>query len=58
VRSRQRHAEFRGVLSQRAGLIAAELGVKGADADLLLAQVLGEDAADLAVADETDMPTV
>src|SRR5665213_1036028 len=39
-----------------AGLIAAELEVVGGDLNILLAQVLGEDAADLAVADEAHIP--
>ena len=34
-----------------AGLFAAELDIVGADLDILLAQVLGQDTADLAVAD-------
>ena len=46
------------MLAQWTGLIATELGVIGADVDVLLAKVFGQDAADLAVADEADMPTV
>jgi hypothetical protein len=45
------------MLSQRPGLIAAELDVMGADGHVLLPQVFGENAADLAIADEADMPT-
>ena len=46
------------MIPQRPGLIAAELDVIGADLEVLLPQVFGEDTADLAVADEADMPTV
>ena len=46
------------MIPQGPGLIAAELDVIGADPDVLLPQVFGENAADLAVADEADMPTV
>ncbi len=46
------------MVAQGRGLVAAELDVIGADLDVLLAQVLGEDAADLAVTDETHMPLV
>ena len=52
------NAEGSRMIPQRSGLIAAELDVVGADLDVLLAQVLGQDAADLAVADETHMPVV
>jgi hypothetical protein len=46
------------MLAQRTRLIAAELDVIGADVDGLFAKVFGQDAADLAITDESDMPTV
>ena len=42
--------------AKAACLIAAQLDVVGGDLDVLLAQVLGEDAADFAIADEADVP--
>jgi hypothetical protein len=53
---RQRDAVGRGVIAQRIGLIAAELDVVGTDFDVLLAQVLGQDTAHFAIADEADIP--
>ncbi len=38
--------------------VASSLTVEGADADPAAAQILGEDLADLAVADEADAPSV
>ena len=58
MRSQQRNANSRGVIAQRAGLIAIELEIVGADLHVLLAQVFGQDAADFAVADEADVPLV
>ena len=58
MRRTQRHAEFRRMILQGAGLIAAELAVIGADLDVLLAQILGEDSSDFAVADESNVPLI
>src|ERR1700754_2398401 len=45
------------MLAQRAaGLVAAQLDIVGGDFDILLAQIFGEDTADLAIADEADIP--
>ncbi len=46
------------MIAQRSSLFAIELDIVGTDLDVLLAQVLGQDAADLAVADETHVPLV
>src|SRR5487761_2168835 len=57
VRRGQGDAMLACVIAQRlAGLIAAKLSVVSADLHVLLAQVLGEDAADFAVADKTYVP--
>src|SRR3984885_533869 len=57
MRGRQRHAMLPGVVAQRAAaLVAAKLDVISGDLDLLLAQVFGEDAPDLAIADQADIP--
>jgi hypothetical protein len=45
----------RGVFAQRLAIGAIELEVVGADGNTLGAQVLGQDAADFAVADECDL---
>src|SRR5690606_10517354 len=56
-RAGERHAVRAGVLAQRAFAGGAELDVVGADLrDAAHAQVLGEDAAHLAVAGEADAP--
>jgi hypothetical protein len=45
------------MIAQRtAGLIAAQLDVEGRDLYLPLSQIFGQDAADLAIADEADIP--
>ena len=46
----------RGVVAQPARLFSLQLDVIGANRDVLRAQILGEDAADLAVADDADAP--
>src|SRR5581483_11504312 len=46
-----------GVIAQRlSALVAAQLDVVGRDAHVLKAQVFSEDAADLTIADEADIP--
>jgi len=57
VRGGERNAVLRGMIAQgAAGLIAAELDVVGDHLDVLLAQVLGQNAADFAVAYEAYIP--
>src|ERR1700674_5145935 len=57
MRGGQCHAMLPGVVAQgAASLVAAQLDVVSGDLDLLLAQVFGEDAADLAIADQADIP--
>jgi hypothetical protein len=58
MRSRQRDAVRRGVIAQGGGLTVVELDVVGGDPHILLAQVLAENAADLAITDEADIPLV
>src|SRR3954470_18537806 len=54
---RQRDAMACGMVAQGgASLIAAQLDVVSGDLHVLLAQILGEDAADFAIADEADIP--
>ena len=56
MRGDQAHTERLRMLAQRGFGGRAELEVVGRDGDALPAQVLGEDAPDLAVADEPDLP--
>ena len=51
---RQRNGVSSCMLAQRIARCSGELQVEGADAHAARAQVFGEDAADLAVADEAD----
>ncbi|MEY9458627.1 hypothetical protein ABIG07_007575 [Bradyrhizobium ottawaense] len=57
VRGRKRHTVFRRMLLQRRALLAPELDVISRDLDVLLAQILGQDFADFAVADQPDLPS-
>ncbi len=56
VRCRQRNAMRAGMIAQRAALPAVELDVVGRDLDVLLAQILSQDAADLTVTDQSYLP--
>jgi hypothetical protein len=57
VRRRKANAEFRRMLFQRSILLAPELDVIGGNLDVLLAQILGQYPADLAIADQPDLPS-
>ena len=56
MRRTQHDTVARRVFTQRLAVVAVELQVVGADGDAARVQVLGQDAADLAVADERDGP--
>src|SRR5262249_9290476 len=58
MRGRQRHTDTGRMLAQRPGTIVTELDVVSRDAHAVLAQILGEDPADLAIADQPDMQLI
>ncbi|MGY3410688.1 hypothetical protein ACVWZV_006801 [Bradyrhizobium sp. GM5.1] len=58
VRGCEPHTEFFSMLVQRTTLLARELDVKGCDLDVLLAQILGQNPADLAITDQPDLPSL
>jgi hypothetical protein len=51
------NADLRRMIPERRALLAAELNVVGCDLDILLAQILGQNSADLAVADQSYLPS-
>jgi hypothetical protein len=57
VRPGERDAEFRRMFAQGRGLLARELDIVGGYLDVLLAQILGEDSANLAISNEADLPS-
>src|SRR5437868_9590577 len=58
MRGCERDTVGRSMVAERPGIFAVELEIIGADAEILLAQVFGENAPDFAIADQADMPLV